>query len=68
MSAFDSVTVADAIRALDDLDDFARMTVSVEPEGAIRTILNFIKQRSTPDELTDPATLGRISFFEGYYV
>ena len=41
----DIVSAEDARRAVDSLDDFARMDVAVHGAGAVRVLLNYIEQR-----------------------
>lgn len=47
------VTTLDALRALDSLDDYARMEVGIAATGAVRVLLDFIKQNTSTEELTD---------------
>ncbi len=44
VSDWDSVDFAQAKESLDDLDDFSRMTVSIDPIGAITFMEKFIAQ------------------------
>ena len=41
------VTSSQALEALEDMDDYARMEASIEPIGAYNTIKQFIEQCST---------------------
>jgi hypothetical protein len=43
---FEVVTREQALEALDDMDDFARMAVGVDAKGALETLRRFIEQRS----------------------
>lgn len=54
MSDFNSrkITVAEAIEALDAMDDFARMA-NVKASGPVRTLLDFILQHATYDDVND---------------
>ena len=48
------VSIADARLALDNLDDFSRMTCSVDPIGPRRTLEVFISQVETPPAAAAP--------------
>lgn len=66
MSESIKVSAADAIEALNSLDDYARMT-DIVPKGAVQILLKFILQNSKPSDLTDCETAQHLAFFKGEY-
>lgn len=67
MSDSPKISPADAIEALDNLDDYSRMGVGVEPKGDITVLLQFILQHSNKSELNDPDTIQHLNFFASTY-
>jgi len=61
------ITAADAIEALDNLDDYARMGVGVEPKGDVTVLLQFILQNCDKSELRDVETIQHLNFFASTY-
>lgn len=66
MSESTNISAADAIDALNSLDDYARMA-DIAPKGPVQTILKFILQHSKPSELTECETVQHLAFFKGEY-
>ena len=66
MSESTKVSAADAIDALNNLDDYARMA-NVTPNGAVQILLKFILQNSKPSDLTDCDTAQHLAFFKSEY-
>ncbi len=66
MSESTKVSAADAIDALNNLDDYARMA-DIAPKGAVQTLLKFILQNSEPSGLTECETVQHLAFFKGEY-
>lgn len=66
MSESTEVSAADAIDALNNLDDYARMA-NIAPKGAVQTLLKFILQNSEPSELTECETVHHLAFFKDEY-
>lgn len=66
MSESTEVSAADAIDALNNLDDYARMA-NIAPKGAVQTLLKFILQISKPSELTECETVHHLAFFKDEY-
>lgn len=61
------VFAADAIDALNNLDDYARMG-GITPSGAVMVLLNYIKQTCEQEDLNDQETMQHIQFFESEYM
>lgn len=51
------VTIQEAINALDHLDDYAKMAISVDPIGPREVIENFIKQTANNKQKADKLKL-----------
>ena len=62
MSESTKVSAADAIDALNNLDDYARMA-NIAPKGEVQILLKFILQNSEPSELTECETVQHLAFF-----
>lgn len=67
MSDSPKISPADAIDALNNLDDYSRMGCGVEPKGAVTVLLQFILQHSNKSELNDPDTIQHLNFFASTY-
>lgn len=66
MSESTKASAADAIDALNNLDDYARMA-NMTPSGAVMVLLNYIKQSCEQEDLNDRETMMHIKFFETEY-
>lgn len=61
-------TPEQALVALDNLDDYARMGCSVVPSGAVETLLRFILEHSTPDNFKDEDSVRNLQYLLMEYV
>lgn len=66
MSVSHKISPADAVDALNNLDDYARMA-NMTPGGAVMVLLNYIKQTCEQEDLNDQETMMHIKFFETEY-
>jgi hypothetical protein len=62
------ITPEQALASLDDLDDYAKMGVSVIPTGAVETVLKFILEHSTADNFKDEDSVRNLQYLLMEYV
>jgi len=62
------VTPEMALKALDDLDDYARMDTGVVPAGPVGTLLRFIIQHSTGANFKDEESVRSMRFLGSNYL
>ena len=56
-----TITKAQALEALDNLDDFARMTVGVDAHGPRETLKRFIEEQAAPPAAqAEPSAVARV--------
>lgn len=61
------ITPADALDALNNLDDYIRMDGDfvINAQGALKVLFAFIKQHSTESDLKDDVSIQIIKWFDG---